>query len=168
MTDGGGIPDVPDVEMLAESMLLLHGGHDHDDEHHHRAAAPEDVDEDGTVWSRWAKARSFDDDPVRAAEIRAATRRDRERYLKSGLTPVDCRRCGAVVSVKKLGPAYTAVQWNSTAVQQCAHFAELRVDGRDSSRSRACPNLGASIRHAVAEGLLEEMSSAPPPGDGVD
>ncbi|HEU4363110.1 MAG TPA: hypothetical protein VFR27_16630, partial [Mycobacterium sp.] len=154
-------PEVPDIQELADSMLLMYGGHDHDDEH-----TASDTAEDSSAGSGWAKARSFTEDPGRAAEIRAATGRDRNRYLNAGLTPVDCRRCGTTVSVKKLGPEYTAVQWNSAAARQCAHFAELRADGRDSNRSRSCPNLDASIRHAVAEGLLEETSSAPPPGDG--
>lgn len=150
---------VPDVQDLADSMLVMYGGHDHHDAHHDEPA--------GAVVARgWAKARSFADDPHRAAEIQAATGRDRDRYLSSGLTPVDCRRCGAMVSVKKLGPAYTAVQWNSAALVRCAHFAELRDRGHDSNRTRSCPSLTASIRHAVAEGLLDEMCTAPPPGDG--
>ncbi len=140
--------DVPDVQELADSMLLMYGGHDHDDEH-----GDDPVD---TVVARgWAKARSFAGNPTRAAEIRAATGRDRDRYLNAGLTPIDCRRCGATVSVKKLGPEYTAVQWNSPALQRCAYFAAQRDEGRDSSRTKSCPNLTASIRHAVAEGLLE-------------
>ena len=142
-------PDLPDVQQLADSMLLMYSGHDCGDEHSEdpsEAAAP----------GAWAKARSFTDDPGRAAEIRAATGRDQSRYLNAGLTPVDCLRCGTTVSVKKLGREYTAVQWNSVAVQQCSHFAELREEGRDSSRTRSCPDLAASIGHAVAEGLLEE------------
>lgn len=161
MTGRDPTPEVPDVQDLADSMLLMYGGHDHDDAH-------DEGPEDAVVARGWAKARSFADDPARAAQIQEATGRDRNRYLSSGLVPVECRRCGATVSVKKLGPAYTAVQWNSAAVEQCAHFAEVRAEGRDSSRTRSCPNLTASIRHAVAEGLLEETCTAPPPGDGVD
>jgi hypothetical protein len=33
-------------------------------------------------------------------------------------------------------------------------------------RVPSCPRLGDSITHAVAEGCLEEYSSAPAPGDG--
>lgn len=162
MTEQDAVPadrKVPDVQDLADSMLLMYGGHDHDDAH-------DNEPEDAVVRPGWAKARSFADDPGRTAEIRAATGRDRNRYLTSGLTQVDCRRCGATVSVKKMGPTYTAVQWDSAALGQCAHFTELRIEGHDSNRTKSCPNLTASIRHAVAEGLLEEMSSAPPPGDG--
>lgn len=143
-------PEVPDIQELADSMLLMYGGHHHDEEH---------SDSDNTAGAGWAKARSFTDDPDRAAEIRAATGCDRDRYLNSGLTPIDCRRCGARVSVKKIGPEYTVVQWNSVALQQCGHFAALRDQGRDSNRTASCPNLTASIRHAVAEGLLEETSN---------
>jgi hypothetical protein len=145
----------PDVDRIARSMLLLHGGHD--DEHR-----PGD-DEHVTTWS---KAPDFADDPVRAAAVRGATRRDRERYLTAGLAEVDCRSCHASVKVKKLGPPYTAVQWNSAASGRCAYFTEVRADGGSSARVPSCPRLADSIRHAVAEGCLEEYSSAPAPGDG--
>ena len=146
--------EAPDVDRLARSMVLLHGGHD--DEH------PVSAGGGGS----WSKAPDFASDPDRAAAVNAATQRDRERYLTSGLTPVDCRFCHATVDVKKLGPEYTAVQWNSAALQRCAYFAEIRADGGSSSRARSCPRLGDSIKHAVAEGCLEAVSSAPSPGDG--
>lgn len=145
----------PDVDGLARSMLLLHGVHD--DEHHRRP------DSDASSWS---KAPSFADDPVRAAAVREATRRDRERYLTAGLATVDCRFCHVRVQVKKLGPAHTAVQWNTESQRGCAYFAEIRAAGGSSARVRSCPRLSDSIRHAVAEGCLEEYSSAPAPGDG--
>jgi hypothetical protein len=145
----------PDVDQLARSMLLLHGAHD-------------DYGPAGTSSSvgSWSKAPDFSADPDRAAALREATRRDRDRYLNSGLTPVDCRFCHVTVDVKKLGVAHTAVQWNAEAAQRCAFFAQLRAEGSDSSRARACPRLTDSIKHAVAEGCLEEVSSAPSPGDG--
>jgi hypothetical protein len=146
----------PDVDRLARSMLLLHGAHD-DDDHPAR-------DRQSTGSSR--KAPDFAADPQRAAAVRESTARDRERYLSSGLTPVDCRFCHVTVAVKKLGPGHTAVQWNSDASQRCATFAEVRASGGDSSRSRSCPRLADSIRHAVAEGCLDEVSTAPAPGDG--
>ena len=147
--------EAPDVDELARSMLLLHGAHD-------------DSEPAGTssTGGSWSKAPDFGADPQRAAELREATRRDRERYLNSGLTPVDCRFCHVTVAVKKLGASHTAVQWNAEAAQRCAVFAQLRAEGSDSSRARSCPRLSDSIRHAVAEGCLEEMSSAPSPGDG--
>ena len=150
--------DTPDVDRLAKSMLLLHG---HDDEEHEHGHTPSP----GGPGS-WRKAPDFASDPERAAAVREATRRDRERYLSSGLVSIDCRFCHVAVQVKKLGPAHTSVQWNSEATARCAHFSEIRASGGDPARERACPRLADSIRHAVAEGCLEEYSSAPAPGDG--
>jgi hypothetical protein len=146
----------PDVDRLVQSMLQLHG--DHDDEGHPAAS--------GETTGSWSKAPDFAADPERAAAVREATQRDRERYLTAGLTPVDCRFCHATVAVRKLGPGHTAVQWNSGATERCATFAEIRACGGDSSRSRSCPRLADSIKHAIAEGCLEAASSAPSPGDG--
>jgi hypothetical protein len=147
--------DGPDVDELARSMLLLHGGHD--DDHRHGD------DDDVTTWS---KAPDFANDPARAAAVHEATRRDRERYLTSGLAEVDCRFCHASVRVKKLGAPYTAVQWNASASGRCAYFAEIRAGGGNSAQVPSCPRLSDSIKHAVAEGCLEEYSTAPAPGDG--
>jgi cytochrome c551/c552 len=149
--------EAPDVDRLARSMLLLHGSHDDEDDH---------PAGNGPGTGSWSKAPDFAEDPLRAAAVREATARDRERYLNAGLTPVDCRFCHATVAVKKVGPEYTAVQWNSDASRRCATFAELRANGGDSSRSRSCPRLSDSIKHAVAEGCLDEVSTAPSPGDG--
>lgn len=140
---------------LARSMLLLNGFHN---DHHHAR-------DDGDVLA-WAKAPDFANDPERAAAVHEATRRDRERYLTSGLADVDCRFCHASVQVKKLGAPHTAVQWNTEASSRCAYFAEIRAEGGSSARVRSCPRLTDSIRHAVTEGCLEEYSSAPAPGDG--
>jgi hypothetical protein len=145
----------PDADRLARSMLALLG---HDDEEHPTGHP----DSHGT----WSKAPDFASDPERAAAVRAASARDRERYLTAGLVPVDCRFCHVTVAVKKLGAGHTAVQWSSAATERCATFAEVRAGGGDSSRTRSCPRLTDSIRHAVAEGCLEEESSAPSPGDG--
>jgi len=147
---------VPDPAALAQSMLLLHGGHD--DEHH-------PVGDDNDL-SAWSKAPDFADDPVRAAAVHEATRRDRERYLSAGLADVDCRFCHASVRVKKLGAPHTAVQWSTASQQRCAYFTEIRASGGSSARAPSCPKLSDSINHAVAEGCLEEYSSAPSPGDG--
>jgi len=147
----------PDVDRLARSMLMLHGDHNHDEPSPRR---------DESSPGSWSKAPAFDDDPERAAAVRAATEADKARYLSSGLQPVDCRFCHVTVTVKRLGPGHTAVQWNTEASQRCAHFAELRASGTDSARTRSCPKLADSIDHAVAEGCLEPVSTAPPAGDG--
>jgi hypothetical protein len=150
----------PDVDRLARSMLLLHGGHDDDHEH-----APGSEDE-GQSTGSWRKAPDFSSDPDREAALHENTARDRERYLSAGLAPVNCRYCHVAVRVKKLGPAYTSVQWNSEASERCAYFAEIRASGEDPARARSCHRLVDSIKHAVAEGCLEEVSTAPSPGDG--
>jgi hypothetical protein len=106
--------NAPDVDRLARSMVLLHGGHDDDD--HDEGSSTAGV-------GSWSKA-------------------------------------------PDLGPEHTAVQWNSEATARCAYFAEVRACGGDSSRSKSCPKLGDSIKHAVAEGCLEKVSTAPSPGDG--
>lgn len=146
--------ELPDVDQLARSMLMLHGDHAHD---------PHPT---STVGNRRAKPTAFADDPQRAAAVRAATQADKTRYLTSGLQPVDCRFCHATVNVKRLGPGHTAVQWNSEASQRCAFFAELRASGADSARTKSCPKLADSIDHAVAEGCLDAVSTAAPAGDG--
>ena len=158
MTSHDERTETPDVDRLARSMLQL-SGHD-DDGHDHSGPS------DGTGTGSWSKAPDFAEDPQRAAAVREASARDRERYLTAGLVPVDCRFCHATVAVKKLGPEHTAVQWNSEASRRCATFSEIRAGGGDSSRSRACPRLADSIKHAVAEGCLDEVSTAPAPGDG--
>ena len=139
-------PTVPDVDRLARSMLLLHGDHhDHDER---PVAAGSDS---------WSKSRDFANDPQRAAAVAEASRADRERYLTSGLLPVDCRYCHLTVTVKRLGPGHTAVQWNTEAAQRCAHFTEVRQSGGDTARTRACPKLTDSIEHAAAEGYLDRL-----------
>ncbi len=148
----------PDVDRLARSMLELRG--DHDDHHEAPRTKP------GPSPGSWSKAPAFADNPQRAAAVSEATRADRDRYLTAGLQPVDCRFCHVTVNVKKLGPGHTAVQWNTEASQRCAHFAELRASGADSARTKSCPKLTDSIKHAVAEGCLDAVSTAPPAGDG--
>jgi hypothetical protein len=145
----------PDANRLARSMLALLG---HDDGEHPAGGE--------AVTGTWSKAPDFATDPERAAAVRAASASDRERYLTSGLTPIDCRFCHATVAVKMLGPGHTAVQWDSDATGRCATFAAVRAGGGDSSRSRSCPRVSDSIKHAVAEGCLEGESTAPSPGDG--
>lgn len=142
-------PAIPDVDRLARSMLLLHGDHhDHDERH-----GPSGDSGRGS----WSKSGDFADDPQRAAAIREASRADRDHYLTSGLQPVDCWFCHVTVTVKKLGPGHTAVQWNTEASQRCAYFTEIRALGGHTARTKACPRLTDSIEHAVAEGYLTQQ-----------
>ena len=152
MTSQEDQPALPDVDRLARSMLLLHGDH-HDDEERNGS--------NGNGGSEsWSKSRDFAHDPQRAAAVAEASRADRERYLTSGLRAVDCRFCHVTVSVKRMGPGHTAVQWNGQATQRCAHFAEVRASGGDTARTKSCPRLGDSIEHAVAEGYLQDLPDA--------
>lgn len=144
----------PDVDLLARSMLALHGAHDD--------RYPATTERHRRSWSK-SEAPASANDP---AAVREATQADRDRYLRSGLQPVDCRFCHVTVKVKKLGPGHTAVQWNTKASQRCAYFAQIRASGGDSARTRSCPKLVDSIEHAVAEGCLDAVSTAPSPGDG--
>lgn len=127
-------------------MLQLHGDHhDHEDKPaSNRGSGP------------WSKSRDFANDPQAAAAVAEASRADRERYLNSGLLPVDCRFCHVRVTVRRLGPGHTAVQWNNEAWQRCAYFTEVRQSGGDTARTRSCPKLSDSIEHAVAEGYLDD------------
>jgi hypothetical protein len=143
-------PALPDVDRLARSMLLLHGDHHDHDKRPSRAGGNGDS---------WSKSRDFANDPQRAAAVAQASRADRERCLTSGLQPVDCRFCHVKVTVKRLGPGHTAVQWNTEASQRCAHFAEVRESGGDTARTRSCPRLSDSIEHAVAEGYLDDTDA---------
>lgn len=156
MSHPGDEQPPPDVDQVARSMLLLYGAHD--DHDHEPSGEP--------GGGSWAKAPDFSDDPQRAAAVAEASRADRERYLNDGLSQVDCRFCHATVAVKKLGPGYTAVQWNTEASQRCAFFAELRAQGEHSSRAASCPKLTDSIKHAVSEGVLEASSGAAARSDG--
>jgi hypothetical protein len=149
--------NAPDVDQLARSMVRLYGAHD---DHGHNGENTE------IRTGSFSGAPNFASDPDRAAAVREATQRDRERYLTSGLVSIDCRFCHVAVQVKKLGPGHTSVQWNTEASRRCAYFTEIRQAGGDSARARSCPKLADSIKHAVAEGCLEEVSSAPSPGDG--
>ena len=118
-------------------MLMLHGDHDSDHDADGR---------NGRHGGSWSKAPAFADDPERAAAVRAATQADRDRYLTSGLQPVDCRFCHVTVNVKKLGPGHTAVQWNTEASQRCAYFAELRASGDGQRAHQGLPEAGRQHR----------------------
>ena len=70
---------------------------------------------------------------------------------------MDCRFCHVTVTVKRLGPGHTALQWNTEASQRCAYFTEIRESGGDTARTRSCPKMSDSIEHAVAEGYLDDL-----------
>ena len=148
--------DAPDVDRLARSMLRLHGAHD--DDHEHGA--------NGDGGGSWSKAPNFASDPDRAAAVREATQRDRERYLTSGLVSVDCRFCHVSVDVKKLGPAHTSVQWNSeapSAARTSLRFASPAASRPAPGPARSSPTASSTRSPKAA---WRKSSSAPSPGDG--
>ncbi len=102
----------------------------------------------------WAKAPDYHNDPERRAAIEAATARDRQHYLRSGLTELECRACHACVFVKKASPHHTSVQWTAEARERCPAFDEVRADGGNPAMLPGCPRLTASIDHGVAEGII--------------
>ena len=134
----------PDVDRLARAMLMLHGSHD-DEDHAHGDSSEEAA-------ATWSKAPTFDGD--RAEALREATQRDRDRYLTSGLVSVDCRFCHVSVDVKKLGPAYTSVQWNTEATQRCAFFSEIRESGGQPASARSCPETGRQHQTRCRRGVF--------------
>lgn len=111
----------------------------------------------------WAKAPDFHDDPARLAAVHAATRRDREHYLRGGMTEIECRSCHACVMVKKTSPHHTSVQWNAQARARCDELERARAEGKNTAMMPTCPRLSASIDHGVAEGIIPPESPASDP-----
>jgi hypothetical protein len=72
------------------------------------------------------------------------TATDRRTYLESGLTAIDCGRCGAAVQVRKSSTAQTSIQWTAQAQRRCRAF-EVRA---------GCPDLHRAIDDAVTAGEL--------------
>ncbi|GAC68460.1 hypothetical protein [Gordonia soli] len=102
----------------------------------------------------WAKAPDFTDDPERRAAVDRATARDREHYLRGGLTEIECRSCHACVMVKKYSSFHTSVQWNAEARGRCDELERIRTEGGNTAMMPTCPRLSASIDHGVAEGIV--------------
>jgi hypothetical protein len=89
------------------------------------------------------------------------------------LREVACERCAAVVKVTKFSPQHTSVQWDATAVTQCAEFTDRAAAVNEAAggaaangaagvvrraRVRGCASLWDSIDRAVADGRLEVQS----------
>lgn len=106
----------------------------------------------------WAKAPDLGGDPVRVAEVTRATARDREHYLRGGMTEIECRACHACVMVKKTSPHHTSVQWNAQARAQCNALKAIGEAGGNPAMTPTCPRLSASIDHGVTEGIIPAHS----------
>jgi hypothetical protein len=90
---------------------------------------------------------------------RDSTREDHFEYLESGLTPLTCGRCGAVVRVKKNSPKHTSIQWTPTAVRMCPVLAEQLARSGTTAFAHGCDRLRDEIAAAVRDGRLETGTS---------
>ena len=72
-------------------------------------------------------------------------------------TPVECARCGVVVSVTKFSLQHTSIQWSGDAVLGCSEFAAQVAGGGDSALVPTCSSLRDSIEDALAGGRLEVL-----------
>ncbi|SDX78965.1 hypothetical protein SAMN05216215_101545 [Saccharopolyspora shandongensis] len=99
----------------------------------------------------WAKAPDLADRPAALARVRESTAADRDDYLRSGLCPVACGRCGVRVLAKKNSPQHTSIQWTAEGARRCATFA-----GRPAGEvAESCADVLASIDAAARDGLIE-------------
>ena len=106
----------------------------------------------------WAKAPDLGADPSRLAAVHRATERDRDHYLRGGMTELECRTCHACVLVKKTSDYHTSVQWNPDARARCVELTRIREEGGNPALVPTCPRLSASIDHGVAEGIVPAES----------
>lgn len=83
------------------------------------------------------------------------------RLLDAPMRPVECRRCGARVQVRKSSWQQTSVQWDETATAACEERRGAQpLPGPNGSYFEACNALRTSIDDAAAGGGL------PVPDDG--
>ncbi|MFV8320902.1 ferredoxin [Mycobacterium sp. 23] len=75
------------------------------------------------------------------------------RLADMPMSPVDCRRCGAQVSVRKSSWNQTSVQWNARASASCLERARALAD-QHRGLFLACSALRDSIEAAVAAGTV--------------
>ncbi|GAB36050.1 hypothetical protein [Gordonia otitidis] len=113
---------------------------------------------DSPALAGWSKAPDFGDDPQRRAAVHESTARDREHYLRGGMTEIECRGCHACVLVKKTSAHHTSVQWNPDARERCTELARIRAQGGNPALVPTCSRLSASIDHGVAEGIIPSES----------
>lgn len=104
--------------------------------------------------SAWAKAPEFGDRPDVLARLRAETAADREEYLEGGMRPVECRRCGTCVLVKKNSHKHTSIQWKSDPSRSCAEFISRVGEGGATAFLDSCASLQAGIDDAVQSGRI--------------
>ena len=104
-------------------------------------------------------------DPARAARLHGDTDLDRETYTRAGFQPVECRSCGACVSVRKNSEKHTSIQWTEGSDRTCPVLTDWRAGGERPEGEDTCPRMLASIRYAYAEGLLTISEGVDPADD---
>lgn len=83
------------------------------------------------------------------------TIRPDNRLLDAPLAPVDCRRCGATVRVRKSTWAQTSVQWDAAAMAACVQRREASaLDDHGRGAFLVCSQLRDSIEDAARRGDL--------------
>jgi len=81
----------------------------------------------------------------------AAVRQDERQ---SHYCEVECTVCGAVVRAAKFSVQHTSVQWDATAVSQCAEFTRRAAAGEQTPQIERCASMRASIEAAALSGRL--------------
>ncbi|OYN74972.1 ferredoxin [Mycolicibacterium sphagni] len=78
------------------------------------------------------------------------------RLADAPMVPVDCRRCGAGVQVRKSSWNQTSVQWTGPALDRCEErcTAVQLAAGGGRGLFLACSALSGSINDAVRTGAL--------------
>jgi hypothetical protein len=87
-----------------------------------------------------------------------------ERLADLPMTPVECRRCHAVVRVRKSSREQTSIQWDTDGVRACR---ERSVPGRGGLREAdfvTCAGLRESIAQAVRSGQVPLADGSGPDG----
>ncbi|OBG89610.1 ferredoxin [Mycobacterium sp. E802] len=78
------------------------------------------------------------------------------RLADAPMVPVECRRCGAGVQVRKSSWNQTSVQWTAAALGRCEErcTATQLISPGSQGLFLACSALGNSIVDAVRAGAL--------------
>jgi hypothetical protein len=99
--------------------------------------------------------------------------RARPDERQSHYREIVCEACGAMVRAAKFSPQHTSVQWDASAVRQCAEFAVRAARGEQTALIERCASMRASIEAAAVDGRLpvappwsaEPWSAEPRPAD---
>ncbi|OMC33735.1 ferredoxin [Mycobacterium sp. GA-1841] len=84
------------------------------------------------------------------------------RLADAPMVPVECRRCGAGVQVRKSSWNQTSVQWTGTALNRCEErcTAAQLIGPGTRGLFLACWALSGSIADAVRSGALPVVDEA--------